>query len=93
MNSDVTFNGTLSDFDGTRDYDGSSGDSFYDRFSYVSLDPGRKISNASQIAANFLGTENSTFEISKLAQSSVAVTGCRNFETVVQTYVSLEALF
>ena len=91
MTSDVTLAGTLSDFDGSKDYAGSSGDSFFNRASFVSVDPGRSISNASQITNNFVGTENTTFGIPTLAQSSVAVIGSGNLETFVQTYVSAGA--
>jgi len=91
MNSDVTLTGSLSNFDGVRDYDGTSGDSFYNKSSFVSMNPGRNISNSSQIAANFVGAENSTFGIPTLAQSSVAVIGSGNLETFVQTYVSAGA--
>lgn len=91
MNSDVTISGQLSDFDGIRDYTGTSGDSYFNKASFFSLDPGRNISNAGQIATNFVGAANTTFQIPTLAQSSVAVIGSGNLETFVQTYVSAGA--
>ncbi len=89
MTSDVTLKGQLADFDGTKDYDGASGDSYFNQASFDSKI--RSIPNGSQITANFVGAENATFSIATLAQSSVAVTGSGNLETFVQTYVSAGA--
>lgn len=91
MNSDVSLDGQLGDFDGVKDYDGTSGDSFYNRYSFASSYPARNTSNATVITNNFVGTGNDTFTIPTLAQSSVAVTGSGNLETFVQTYVSAGA--
>jgi len=89
MTSDVTLNGQLGDFDGTRDYDGTSGDSYFNQASFSTNT--RSITSATQIANNFLGDQNATFSIPTIAQSSVAVIGSGNLETFVQTYVSAGA--
>jgi hypothetical protein len=89
MTSDVTLNGQLGDFDGNRDYDGSSGDSYFNQASFS--DNSRTITSATQIANNFVGDQNATFTIPTVAQSSVAVIGSGNLETFVQTYVSAGA--
>lgn len=91
MNSDVTVDGSLGDFDGTQDYSGTSGVSFFNRYSFANVNPARNTSNATIIAANFVGSGNDVFTIPTLAQSSVAITGSGNLETSVQTYVSAGA--
>ncbi|MCF0055070.1 choice-of-anchor E domain-containing protein [Dyadobacter sp. CY356] len=89
MTSDVTLNGQLGNFDGVRDYDGISGDSFFNQASFSTNT--RSVTNATQITNNFVGPQNATFSIPTVAQSSVAVIGSGNLETFVQTYVSAGA--
>lgn len=91
MNSDVTINGALADYDGQEDYDGASGATFYNRASFAYGYPARNTSSQSIINANFVGSAGETFSIPTTAQSSVAFTGSGNLKTSVQTYVSAGA--
>ncbi|SEJ74372.1 Por secretion system C-terminal sorting domain-containing protein [Dyadobacter sp. SG02] len=91
MNSDVTVGGTLGDYDGDQDYNGTSGISFFNRYSFANTSPARSTNNAAIIATNFVGSGNDVFTIPTLAQSSVAITGSGNLETFVRTYVSAGA--
>jgi hypothetical protein len=91
MNSDVTINGALADYDGQEDYDGASGATFYNRASFAYGYPARNTSSLSVINNNFVGSAGETFSIPTTAQSSVAFTGSGNLKTSVQTYVSAGA--
>ncbi|ACT93167.1 choice-of-anchor E domain-containing protein [Dyadobacter fermentans] len=91
MNSDVTIDGSLADFDGVQDYGGTSGASVFNKYSFANAYPARNTSNATIITTNFVGSGNDVFTIPTLAQSSVAITGSGNLRTSIETYVSAGA--
>lgn len=91
MNSDVTIEGSLSDFDGVEDYDGASGATFYNRSSFADAYPARSTSSQTLITSNFVGTVGETFSIPTRSQSTVSFTGAGNLKTSVQTFVSAGA--
>jgi hypothetical protein len=91
MNSDVSIDGQLGDYDGVEDYSGISGTTFYNRSSFSSTYPARNTSSATVIANNFVGSSVETFSIPTKAQSTVSFTGAGNLKTAVQTFVSAGA--
>lgn len=91
MNSDVSINGNLGNYDGQEDYKGASGATFYNRASFSNGYPARNTSSQSIITNNFVGAPGETFSIPTTAQSSVAFTGSGNLRTSVETYVSAGA--
>nr|WP_295923892.1 T9SS type A sorting domain-containing protein [uncultured Dyadobacter sp.] len=91
MNSDVTIEGNLSDFDGQEDYAGASGATFYNRSSFADAYPARNTSSQSIITSTFVGSAGETFSIPTRAQSTVSFTGAGNLKTAVQTYVNAGA--
>lgn len=89
MNSNVSLTGELENYDTVEDYDGPSGDTFYNRASYDVSNGNRSTSNPTTIGNNFVGAE--TFSIVTKAQSSLTLVSGGNLKNVVETFVSAGA--